>query len=457
RTVRVRFVYAVPQGSGSWFFPGTGVGWYLDNIALTGVDTVTAGDATGTGGSTQFSFTPSAAGDIGLQARGILFGAYPLAWGPVDLITAVAPTSFTTQPANATGNAGASATLAAAASGNPTYQWQRNGLDLSGRTSATLTLANLAPSDSGLYSVAANFGAATSDYAVVGVLTSNDAIGDSSVVATKIPHPNGNIYDQLVLTGAAGAIHTQGGRTTRTSFIDENDDIVQVEFAGAGTLSLVLDDPSGPAFPVNYSQAFNYMKGHVGLVIAGADETTNLLVFTVGRATAFDRTGAYNILKAPATPGSGLPNDPLTNGSPLFVGHADTHYDGFADIAFIAIASANGKFGGIRASDARCEAVNGLAGIYAPGVEFLGPVFVNNIDAGGDATPAIIVGSVSDARITGGNLHQTNGAAVQVSGLTQLKFTAGLGSDGTLYPAQQNQAVLEHDGVDVTSQIVVNP
>ncbi|HVU22637.1 MAG TPA: hypothetical protein VHE13_00835, partial [Opitutus sp.] len=261
----------------------------------------------------------------------------------------------------------------------------------------------------------------------------------------------------------AAAIATQGGRVTRTSFIDENNDIVQVEFAGHGTLSLVLDDPSGPAAPVNYEQpTVSYMKGHVGLVIAGADETTNVLVFTVGRATAFDFTGHYNILQAPTTPGGGGANDPMTNGSPLFVGHAGTAYDGFADIAFIAVASTNGKFGGLRASNTHFSAVNGLTGVYAPGVAFQGPVFIGDIDAGSVsatvyATPAIIIVSTSDARITGGDLRQSNGKPVQVHGLTQLKFTAGGDSGGNLYPAQTNQAVLQDGGVDVAPQIVVNP
>ncbi|HWA88171.1 MAG TPA: immunoglobulin domain-containing protein, partial [Opitutus sp.] len=382
----------------------------------------------------------------------------------IDSVQAAAvamPPAVTTPPQNQAVTTGGNLTLTAAVSGTPapTLQWLRNGMDVMGAMSANLALTSLQPSDAGLYTLAAtsSAGMTASAPAIVGVLTTSGAIGDGSVLATSIPHPNGNRYDQVLLTGPAAAISAQGGRVTRTSFIDENDDIVQVEFAGAGTLSLVLDDPSGPANPVNYTQDFAYMKGHVGLVVAGADETTNISVFTVGRATAFDPTGHYNILVAPSTPGSGGPNDPAANGSGLFANQSATAYDGVADIAFIAIASTNGKFGGVRASDARCEAVNGLTGIYAPGVAFAGPLFIGDIDAGGSATPAIVVGSVSDARITGGDLHQTNGAHVQVSGLTKLNFTAGSDSGGHLFPAQQNQAVLEHDGTDVTSQIVVNP
>ena len=196
------------------------------------------------------------------------------------------------------------------------------------------------------------------------------------------------------------------------------------------------------------------MKGHAGIVIVGANETTNLSIFTVGRATAFDPTGAFNLLlPASAT------NDPANNGSPLFQGHAATPYDGIADIAFIAISSAttNGKFGGLRAANASCFATQGLTGIYAPGVAFSGPVFVGDINASSSATPVFVIGSSPDTRITGGSLLQANGQPVQVSGLTQLKFTAGVNSNNVPLPAQANRAVLQQNGVDITARIVVNP
>ena len=58
---------------------------------------------------------------------------------------------------------------------------------------------------------------------------------------------------------------------------------------------------------------------------------------------------------------------------------------------------------------------------------------------------------------SGGDLFQSNTKAVQFSGITQLKFTAGSSSHGTLFNAQSNRARLEKDGTDVTAQIVVNP
>ena len=57
----------------------------------------------------------------------------------------------------------------------------------------------------------------------------------------------------------------------RASYIDMNDDIVQVEFSGAGTVTLTLAGMSGPALPVNYNQSVAYVKGHATIAIADAD------------------------------------------------------------------------------------------------------------------------------------------------------------------------------------------
>ena len=368
---------------------------------------------------------------------------------------ALTPPSLTLQPTSQNAAAGASLTLTTAAAGTPTptYQWQFDGSTLAGATSSSLTLANLQPANAGLYTAIVTNGATTtSDPAIVGVSTTSEVVGAGTVLATHTLHPNGNYYDQVLLTGAAETIKAPG-YVVRTSFIDLNDDIVQVEFSGAGTLSIVLDNPTGPAAPVNYNQpSVAYMKGHAGIVVTGADDTTNLLIFTVGRATAFDLTGAFNIL----LPVSAT-NNPANNGNPIFQGHTSTAYNGVADIAFIAISSTNGKFGGLRASDASCLAAKGLTGIYAPGVAFTGPVYISDINASDAASPVFIIGSSPDTRITGGDLLQANGQAVKVSGLTRLTFTAGGTSNNVPLPAQTNKAVLQQNGTDVTAQVVVNP
>ncbi len=312
-----------------------------------------------------------------------------------------------------------------------TYQWLRNGAALSGATSASHTVSTMQPAGTGIYTAAITAsGVTTEEHAILALNTSSKVIGTGTEVGPNITHANGNRYDQLLLTGAAASLTADAGQVTRISFIDANDDIVQVEFAGAGTLSLSLDSASAPAAPVKYNQAVNYVKGHASIVVTGADHTTNLSVFTVGKSNAVNQT--------------------------LF--RDDVTYDGVADIAYIAILSANGKFGGLRTANTSFFATRGLTGVYAPGVQFTGPLFVGDINAFDSATPVLMIGSATGTTsINGGNLSQTNARAVQVSGLTQLTFVAGSTSHGTAQSAKTNLGRLEQNGIDVTSQVVVNP
>lgn len=348
----------------------------------------------------------------------------------------VLPPLIATQPTNQSGTVGSSVTLSVAANplGNSTstYQWQLNGTNVSGATSATLTINNLQPANAGVYTAVINnvAGSATSNPAVVGVTSTLKIVGTGSEVGSNITlASNGLTYDQILLEGPAATVTADAGQITRISYIDNNNDIVQVEFAGAGSLSLVLEGASGPAAPVNYNQNVNYMKGHATIVIAGANESTNVSVFSVGTLTAVNQA----LFKPGVT------------------------YDGVADIASIAILSSNGKFGGVRTANASYFNTKLWTGVYAPGVQFLGPVYIGDISAFDAATPVILLGSVTDAQVNGGDMFQTNGAAVKVSGITQLKFVAGTTSHNVLLPAQNNRGRFEDNGVDVTNQIVVNP
>jgi glucose/arabinose dehydrogenase len=89
------------------------------------------------------------------------------------------PPAVTSQPASSTVPVGASATFSVSASGSTplTYQWQRNGSNISGATGSSYTLANAQLSDSGAQfrAVVTNgFGTATSNAATLTV-TSNTA------------------------------------------------------------------------------------------------------------------------------------------------------------------------------------------------------------------------------------------------------------------------------------------
>jgi len=249
----------------------------------------------------------------------------------------------------------------------------------------TGVLTALPPGAAGVY-----LGSTRASASIHGIDSAVKVVGQGSEVGSNITHPNGNVYDQLLLEGPAVTITADPGQVSRISFLDLNNDIVQVEFSGAGSLSLVLDANSGPMSATNYNQPdVLYMKGHAGIVIVGADETTNLSVFSVGKLTAVNQA--------------------------LF--RDGVAYDGMADIGYVAITSANGKFGGLRTANANYFATSGLTGVYAPGVQFVGPVYVGDINGYDAAVAMLAVGTASEVKITGGNLLQPNGQSVTVSGI----------------------------------------
>lgn len=91
-------------------------------------------------------------------------------FGPVD-----APVQITSQPQGQTNFVGQTVTLSVAATGDApfSYQWQKNGGNISGATGSTLVLANPQTSDSGTYTVTISDplpSSANSDAAVVSIL-----------------------------------------------------------------------------------------------------------------------------------------------------------------------------------------------------------------------------------------------------------------------------------------------
>jgi hypothetical protein len=102
RTVVVRLVFSV--GFGVTFVPqaANGVGWFIDDLTLTNVQAVSAGDVNRIASGTTFTFTPATAGAVSLQARGLMFGAYPMEWGSVAHANATAdpPASGTSYLSN---------------------------------------------------------------------------------------------------------------------------------------------------------------------------------------------------------------------------------------------------------------------------------------------------------------------------------------------------------------------
>ncbi len=122
---------------------------------------------------------------------------------------------FTTQPASQTVAAGATVTFQCAAAGYPfpTYQWQRNGVDLPGATNATLTISNVQSRHWGEYRVVANnpHGSATSDAASLQLWPLAGWGTQAYGVVTAMP---AGLTDVVAVTAGAGhALAVRGDGT----------------------------------------------------------------------------------------------------------------------------------------------------------------------------------------------------------------------------------------------------
>jgi len=95
-------------------------------------------------------------------------------------VISTAPT-ITQQPVSVTKDPGQTATFTVVASSSttPSYQWRKNGVNISGATSSTLTLANVQLSDAAFYTVAVSNagGSVTSSQAQLVVTSSPVAVG----------------------------------------------------------------------------------------------------------------------------------------------------------------------------------------------------------------------------------------------------------------------------------------
>jgi hypothetical protein len=130
--------------------------------------------------------------------------------------TASQAPSITTHPSSQTVPVGGSATFTVAASGTPplSYQWQRNGVDIPGATSASYTLSNVTTSDNG-----ARFRARVTNSA--GSAVSNEA----TLTVTSNQPPSATISQP-----PAGSLYSGGER---------------ISYAGSGS------DPEDGALPAS--------------------------------------------------------------------------------------------------------------------------------------------------------------------------------------------------------------
>jgi hypothetical protein len=121
--------------------------------------------------SSSYSIASTTAGDAGSYDV-VVTGACGTATSNAATLTVNAATAITTQPVSQTKNAGEAVTFSVAATGaNLTYQWRKNGTNITGATSSSYTKSSLVPGDAGSYDavVTGSCGTATSNAATLTV------------------------------------------------------------------------------------------------------------------------------------------------------------------------------------------------------------------------------------------------------------------------------------------------
>jgi hypothetical protein len=161
----------------------------------------------------------------------------------------IAP-AIVTSPVSTTAYVGGTLTLTGLASGvpGPTYQWKRDGVVLTGMTSATLTITNVTSSDAGKYSfVAMNpIGSATSSEATVTVLIPPPVISGQPQGGTYAP--GSTVVLKVTATGS-GTLTYQWYRNSVLIDGATGDTLTLEKLSGAqaGTYTVVVSNGTSKA------------------------------------------------------------------------------------------------------------------------------------------------------------------------------------------------------------------
>lgn len=198
--------------------------------------------------------------------------------------------------------------------------------------------------------------------------------GGTEVLSNRFVGANGNTFDQVLMTGSSVTVTADPGQVTRVSYLDLQGDIVQAEFSGAGSLTIILDQSGGPAPAANYLQPeVDYVSGLASLVVRGSDASTNFRIFAVSKATAVNQA---------------LFDDAHTGGNQR------------AEVSRLTILAdplnfGGSNFGGVFAGNAVFAAAEGFVGILADNVHVQSIVRIGGLQASGSAIPVLHFGANS--------------------------------------------------------------
>ncbi len=165
----------------------------------------------------------------------------------VARLTILVPPAITAQPQDTTRNAGQTATFNITASGTTpfTYQWRKNGIEISGETNRTLRITGTTPADAGVYSVVVTNagGAATSIDATLTILerpviTTQPAPVTVAAGGTAVFTVEATGTEPLSYQWRLGAADIPGATSTTLT-------LANVQSSDAGNYRVTVSNPAG--------------------------------------------------------------------------------------------------------------------------------------------------------------------------------------------------------------------
>ncbi|TVR52021.1 MAG: hypothetical protein EA425_05830 [Puniceicoccaceae bacterium] len=234
RTFQLRFRYGVGPTGGTFDQSDPEFGWYIDAIALTGIDVVETTHLSDIESEEAFTLVAEDTDPIIVQARGFVgSAAFADEWGAVAILSPQSSvlSVITTDPEGVELAEGDELVLTAAATGTPTpaFQWFKDGEPVAGATAATLVIEEVVPADAGDYRLRA----------------SNGAGEVFSAIATVVVHPAPVVTPGSAPSGAkrGETVELSVTATNATSFQWRKDGVA---IAGATTseLSILFTGPA---------------------------------------------------------------------------------------------------------------------------------------------------------------------------------------------------------------------
>ncbi|MBK8477510.1 MAG: hypothetical protein IPL39_14785 [Opitutaceae bacterium] len=229
-------------------------------------------------------------------------------------------------------------------------------------------------------------------------------------VRSNVSRADGSVYDEVLMTGQAVEVRADPGQGVRVVFLDPDGDLVQVDYSGAGWVSIAMpavDDPVHAGTPSAYvgnvmaerylPSNVRYVQGVATISVGVSNASSNLAITSVGpangAATLFDSThqGGNHLADLARILLVGNPSNPA----------------GFSN------------FGSLEASNVHFSDVVGFVGIIGKDVAVQGTVSIGDIEAYESGVPTLSFNSNSQFQtvwVRGGDLQQPNGTSFNTFG-----------------------------------------